>query len=1418
MTVTSVVLLLLAGGLLTAALLVNGPSVVHAQGDISNLSATSPSPGQLVITWTAPDETPTDYRVRWAPSDQDHLSYSADDTAERGNAYPEVTALTVDNLPAGTDYKIQVRSRYYEGDYAGNQPWSGPWTGVSTQRVKADPPTPPTGLEAFEVDHDSVTQGWAAPSPGWATGYRILRGPDADSLAEIVNDTGNTDTEYTGDTVAASTAYTYTVVALSPDGDGPQSNTVDVTTPPGAPTSLEAAPGHDRVVLSWDDPVDASITSYQILRRDEDTDAPGVFSVLLDDTGSADSSYTDRDVEPDTRYQYSIKARNAAGLSEQSSHFNAKTPAAPAEESTPQPTTEPTPEPAPKDGATAKSSHDTQRSCPDPTPTEVDVEAVPIVVDSTTDDYFVLYVSHDVDGIEVEIPVLVKKGAAGTTTLAENVAALPKERYRVEKHLIADPADVDGDCIDDITELDNLGAMNPVNPAGAVAEIDGALAIPDRATFEASAALQKFLKFIIFDIDTGRPGIYFMNTTTHSLHDTFLETVSLERNDVVLGHMVYKPSLVAPDGSPGVYYYWGVGPWEPFSLAVRTHTVLAAGMPLLNDNLALYVSPAALPYLQSELPTFRACRINLVFAEDISSGISFHALNPGEGYGFLREVDLDDRPNPRDIVIYDTLPNELPRVAGIISTVPQTPLSHVNLRAIQDGIPNAFIKGALDDSTIASLVDRYVYYEVTEDGYSIRAATKAEVDNHYASSRPTRTQTPQRDLSVTEITPLSAIGFDDWDAFGVKAANVAVLGTLGFPSGTVPDGFAIPFYFYDEFMKHNDFYTRIQTMLDDNEFQTNVDTQEAELKKLRKDIEDAETPQWIIEAIETMNEGFTEGINRRYRSSTNNEDLPGFNGAGLYDSKSQKPSEDEDDLAKSLKEVYASLWNFRAFTERDFHRIDHLAAAMGILVHPSYQDELVNGVAVSFDPISGSDGHYVNSQIGEDLVTNPEPHSKPEELLLEASGGYTVLATSNLVKPGQLLMSDVQVSQLHAHLQVIHDHFKRLYNPGANEPFAMEIEFKITSENILAIKQARPWVFGPTPASDAAGTVALSSTQPRVGSPVTATLTDPDGGETNVTWNWERSSNQIAWTAISRADSAAYTPVAGDVGNYLRATAQYTDRHGPGKSASAVSSNAVQRKPPPPPRPPPPPSNRPPVFADGSRTDRSIAENTVAGENVGDPVVATDSGILTYTLGGADAGSFAIVAATGQIQVGDGTILDYEARAGHTVYVTAADPSGATARIMVMITVTNLDEDGEATLSSYDPRVGDELTAMLDDPDGDVTDVTWQWAKSADMDSWMDIAGATSMSYTPAPMDDGHYLRATATYTDPLASGRTAVEVSDHPVTAGDPLVARYDANGNNMIDKAEVIAAINDYLFGEGDEAISKAEVIRLINLYLFG
>ena len=58
-----------------------------------------------------------------------------------------------------------------------------------------------------------------------------------------------------------------------------------------------------------------------------------------------------------------------------------------------------------------------------------------------------------------------------------------------------------------------------------------------------------------------------------------------------------------------------------------------------------------------------------------------------------------------------------------------------------------------------------------------------------------------------------------------------------------------------------------------------------------------------------------------------------------------------------------------------------------------------------------------------------------------------------------------------------------------------------------------------------------------------------------------------------------------------------------------------------------------------------MAENTGAGEAVGVPVAAKDAedDALTYALGGPDAALFAIDEGTGQIRVGAGTTLDYEA-------------------------------------------------------------------------------------------------------------------------------------------------------------------------------
>ena len=104
-----------------------------------------------------------------------------------------------------------------------------------------------------------------------------------------------------------------------------------------APTGLSATATHDQVVLYWDNPQDDTITGYVILRRNRDTDAEGQFTSLVNDTGNADTTYTDGTVSAETPYTYRIQAINAAGVSERSRWFHIDIPAAPAPEMTPEP-------------------------------------------------------------------------------------------------------------------------------------------------------------------------------------------------------------------------------------------------------------------------------------------------------------------------------------------------------------------------------------------------------------------------------------------------------------------------------------------------------------------------------------------------------------------------------------------------------------------------------------------------------------------------------------------------------------------------------------------------------------------------------------------------------------------------------------------------------------------------------------------------------------------------------------------------------------------------------------------------------------------------------------------------------------------------------------------------------------------------
>ena len=597
----------------------------------------------------------------------------------------------------------------------------------------------------------------------------------------------------------------------------------------------------------------------------------------------------------------------------------------------------------------------------------------------------------------------------------------------------------------------------------------------------------QLVKFLVANADTPEPQIYFMNTNTFENHYPFAQealnvklsngefnAVTYFRDDgreFIAGVLMYHPNSVHKDVE-GIYTF-GFWPSDPVK-----HKHVYACWQLIQQNMPIshnriFYNPASDIHgsgIEIEQSAYSSSGILIKTNEDLLGEVSYIPLNLGQSFGKIRLIGSNNRipPTVSDIVVLETVPSDLTHVAGIITEEPQTPLSHINLKAKQNKTPNCFLKDASLDESIRSLEGKPAFLNVGPEKIEVREATQTEVDTYLEASRPKEPQFPPRDLQVKAIRPLTSIGFSASHSIGSKAANIAEMNKF-ITDVDIPQGFAVPFYFYDQFMKENNLYEKIQELMTKKKFKNDTSFRTETLKQFRSLIKASPLPEELRAQLLTMYRTFPEGTSLRFRSSTNNEDLLNFNGAGLYSSYTHRP--DEGHPEKSAKQVWASMWNFRAFEERTFYRIDHFTTAMGVLVHPNYDKEVLNGVVVTknlFDP-SWPDGFYFNIQIGEELVTNPEGKATPEQIAVfksptstEGDGKWKYIITrvrySNLVKPGVKVLSDEQVDAFIKPLKQIQKHFKQKYNAQDNPNFAMEAEIKIDKDNRLVIKQARPWL------------------------------------------------------------------------------------------------------------------------------------------------------------------------------------------------------------------------------------------------------------------------------------------------------------------------------------------------------------------------
>ena len=273
------------------------------------------------------------------------------------------------------------------------------------------------------------------------------------------------------------------------------------------------------------------------------------------------------------------------------------------------------------------------------------------------------------------------------------------------------------------------------------------------------------------------------------------------------------------------------------------------------------------------------------------------------------------------------------------------------------------------------------------------------------------------------------------------------------------------------------------------------------------------------------------------------------------------------------------------------------------------------------------------------------------------------------------------------------------------------------------------------------GTITFSSLRPKAGIPLTASLTDPDGGVTDLEWAWSRS--VADFDEDDRPMSATYTPVMADIDRTLTATATYRDNSlaaddadiplAQPHSASVVADT----------------DNKAPVFedqdteTDGQQTDqeRMVAENTASATTIGDAVDAevdntmTSGGtdvpdVLTYSLGGTDAASFSIARNTGQLSTK--AALDYETKQSYSVTVTATDPGNLSATVNVTIKVTDVNEDpeltGEAPAEYAENGMTPVTTFRATDPEGE--DIVWTLAGS-DREDFTIVGGVLRFANSP---------------------------------------------------------------------------------------
>lgn len=467
-----------------------------------------------------------------------------------------------------------------------------------------------------------------------------------------------------------------------------------------------------------------------------------------------------------------------------------------------------------------------------------------------------------------------------------------------------------------------------------------------------------------------------------------------------------------------------------------------------------------------------AARHQVLSSNDLFKSRSYQPICQGRASGIFKMVRAEDLAKNEDysqcILIVDGTPNDLPLCRGLITTAFQTPLSHICLLTNNRHTPCAAQKTILIHDSLEAWKNKMVLIEVSAEKVTIQRSTLTEQNTKKLSY----IRCLKSDTITRTVANLNRLEYKDKKTYGSKVANLAELKRIkhkGKPLYTPENAFAIPFYYYVQHASASGADTlvsKLDKLADSNAVKL--------LKLIRYRIKNHPLDTTFLALVTKQCLASFGKTKIRFRSSSNCEDEDNFNGAGLYSSTSAHFGDSSKTIEGAIKKVWASLWLLRAYRERKFFNFDERSVAMAVLVHQAFDNEEVNGVAITKNLYRNYDfGFVLNMQKGEEEVVSPKPGLVCEQVITYMDNSAVELYNSSnaadwicysSLNPSSSLLSTEELKELSAQLESIKQHFFKVYKIWPltlPRNFAVDVEFKImrdkNNKRIILFKQARPY-------------------------------------------------------------------------------------------------------------------------------------------------------------------------------------------------------------------------------------------------------------------------------------------------------------------------------------------------------------------------